>query len=401
MRIRKFLSVVALAGFIACLGALMHGCPVPVFAFEGSAPVAVSNGDVSLTCADNNRILGKTSSSVTCLSDLPDDVTQNAVQLPGFTSLYAHDNGVVTYVEASGTNYLGNAKDETTVVGVGVCRSSSGCSGATLLKDFDVILSGNATVLKVGYNVISAGDRVKLDTRGAADAAANVAGGGPATTYYGCTTYNFFGWNYYCQTVIKANDNETAVGIATETVASSATEVDIIVGAKVAPIAVTGTGDISVSTSGVISYTGSAGAQVAYVKSSTAVTGAGDRYLPAIGYGTIPQSSLDYKVKTAFPSGAVTDGITCNCESAMASGKTLTIRLCKPNSADDCSSGGDDVISSCQIDDSTTTCTDSSFSGTVSLSANDVLYYYAERPASGGSGCSLYQCRFGYSQTEY
>jgi hypothetical protein len=366
MQMRKEVFALAITGlFLIATSAL---------ALDGSSPVDVSNGDVSLSCSDNNRILGKATGSVSCLNDIPDEVTQKAVVLGTFSGFPALDNYVATYALIAGSDFLSIAKDDPDKV-VGVMEYT----GTGIV--YNLATQGNVTATKQGDNSIAAGDRLKLDTRGAADAAAASTPG----THGSCVAYSFGGMNYYCGKVITAAANERAVGIATSAAATSDTTVDMIVGVGIAPTA------LSLNDA----------KQIAYMKSTKGIDGATDKYYPAIGYGNVDQGSLDEKVKTAFPSGAVTDGITCNCEAAMASGKTITIRLCKPNGADDCASGGDDVISSCGIGDSTTTCTDSSFSGTTSLSSNDVLYYYAERPASGGSGCQSVECRFAYTQSEY
>lgn len=397
MGLKKVLQLVALSLFVSSLGLTIHRCAGVARAFEGSAPVAVSNGDVSLTCADNNRILGKTSSSVTCLSDLPDDVTQNAVQLTGYTSLFAHDNGVVSYSNVGGTNYLGNAKTATDAVGIGVCTAASGCTGATALKTFDLIVTGAATALKVGDNVINAGDRVKLDLRGEADAQANVAAGGPATTYYGCTTYQFFTWNYYCQKVIAAADNEAAIGVATETVASSATEVTILVGVKVAPIETTATSPVAVSSSGVVSIDQS-GIDHVSIMQTTQVGATADLYFPVMGTELSGHSALTAGRTTTFmPAGAITSAIKCRCDDAVATDKSVEIELCK-NEGTDCSSSDTDVVSECTIGAGQTSCSDSSWSGDYSVEAGDSFYFYADR--TGGTGCQYYQCRFTFSSSE-
>ena len=387
MQMRKEVFALAITGlFLIATSA---------FALDGSSPVDVSNGDVSLSCSDNNRILGKASGSVSCLDDIPDYVSQNAVMVGDYANLLAQRYYLGGFIRVGSTNYLYTVQDDPDDV-VGVIEYPDGDTpGSPYL-----VTSGNVTIAKQDDNSIAAGDRVKLDGRGFA-----------GTTVVGSTSgscINFAGFRW-CGKVMTAAANEKAVGIATAAAATSDTTVEVLLGASVVPPDISGTGAISVSSSNVISFTGSTGVaqnavrHVAFMQNLTSVSSNADEYFPAIGVGkNLHVSSVQAQTPTVFPSGAIVDGIVCNCDAAPASGKTVKFRLCKKSVSNNChetSPDGSDMISQCTVTDSTTTCTDTDFSGTSSLSTNDKLYYYIER--DGGGDCNFYSCRFPYTQSEY
>lgn len=397
MGLRRILQLAAFLLFMASLGLTMHKCAGVAFAFEGAAPVAVSNGDVSLSCSDNNRLLGKATGSVACLDDIPDDVSQNSVLFGPYSSFFGLDNSPAIMVTVGVTTYISRGSNDPDLI-MGIVQAV----GSNLY----LITQGNATASKHTDNAITAGARLKLDTRGYSDIP-YPGTSGDAGNYTACQGIWFYGSMLrYCSNVTTANDNERAIGIAASSAALGGSTVEMIVGVGVAPTAITGTGDISVSSSNVISFTGSAGVaqnairHVAFLQQLSTVTGTADHYLPAIGTGeSLSGSGLSDQLLTSFPSGAVVDGIVCNCEATPASGKTVTFRLCKKSGLNNCHTGGSDGISECSITDSTTTCTDTTFLGSVSLSTNNQLYYYVER--DGGTPCKFYSCRFPYTQSEY
>jgi hypothetical protein len=338
---RRLFDILIAAVGIAVLGFALHGSPMVALAFDGSAPVEVANGDVSLTCADDNRLLGKTTGNVDCLEILPDAVAFDRYSLATKLSLY----GATQYdpVYCIGVSIL--ALDLAPVGAPAFC----GCAYETIesLAYGRIYDSGSAICTKAG-TAISLHDRVKVNASGVLE---------------------------------TALDSEVAVGVATLPATDVATVVSIEMGQQTSPVvqAVTHIAIIGVSTPSNINSD-----SFAQISPSADFNGSFTAGLRS----------------TQWFAGNIVSGITCRCDTAPATGKTVDFELCRNN--EDCGvTTATDLISTCsQITDSSSLeCTDSSFAITATVDSDD-LFIKQTRNAST-SWCQYPTCRFAYTQTEY
>ena len=123
--------------------------------------------------------------------------------------------------------------------------------------------------------------------------------------------------------------------------------------------------------------------------STTAYTAIGNQADMATSYTSNATS-------TNWMAGDLEAGLTCECNEAIGSGRSMDIKLCKNNSA--CT--GSDLLSTCSLAAAATSCTDGSFSS-VATSDGDDLFLKYERSGGTAVKCQRPSCRFAYSQTEY
>ena len=393
---------------IALLGFTLHGCPMVAFALDGTTPVEVTNGDVSLYCASNNRLLGKETGDVDCLANLPEGTRQKSLIAGPYrtwVNLYVDTLGQVVNVPGVG--------DLISTMNVNVTTSTPRAAampqifgavetaGTYLATDTYAPPFAQATLTKESGSgatyEIDAGDRVKHDLRGVDTA--DPGSGYPYDAGSCVIEAGFFMTVVVCGKVMKADDDDRAIGLAVTSADDSDTSVEVYLGIATDPVDITATSPLSLSSSNVMSLS-QAGIKHLAIMQTQSSGAAADRYFPVIGSELDAGNSslVRLKATTVLPAGYITSPITCWCDDAVASSETVEIELCI-NDTTDCASSDTDVVSECTISATETECTDGSWSGDYAVASGEDFYYYADR--SGGTGCQLYQCQFSYTQSEY
>lgn len=340
MTMRRLFDILIAAVGIAVLGFALHGCPMIAFALDGSGKVIVKNGDVSLYCANNNRLLGKETGDVDCLANLPEGITQQTVIL----SAQSFGGSTQYYAQAYTLGYVGDAIAGSKIIGCALDTYGIMEEGAL------VAVFGN-TVCAKAAGTITGGARITHDEDN------------PGR-------------------VRQALDTEEALGLARNNASSVATTVDVFIGSNQAPKSFDHANTIHLALMSV------RGTKASINSDSFA------QIAPATVFNA---NFTDYEYSTLWVGGTIVSGLSCTCDDQPGSGKTVDFELCK--NAEACTGG--DLISNCsQITDSSSlTCTDDDFAETATL-ATDRLFIKQTRNSVHGS-CEYPVCRFAYKQTEY
>jgi len=340
---------------LAIIGFGLHGCPMVAEAFDGSEPVSVSNGDVSLSCpaagasgtngnASGTHLLAGTAGAISCTNLIPERASWAA----NSRLMYAVTGNTITQYAAIKPSGIYGV-ELPVEAGAGDDRVTIGCAqtatDGTSSQWFHMAYDGFFTCLKATGTAWASGDRLKVTANGILDVAA---------------------------------DTEWAVAIALT--AGSSASTGQVVWMPQAPVTVTASVNL-----------------VAFVAplenlpsgSTTAYTAIGNQADMATSYEANATS-------TNWMAGQVEAGLTCECNEAIGSGKSMDVKLCKNNSA--CS--GSDLLSTCSLAAAATSCTDGSFSSSTTSDGDDLFVKY-ERAGGTGVKCQRPSCRFAYSQTEY
>ena len=301
-------------------------------------PVDVTNGSAKISCSTSNSAVVDTSGTVSCSTTIPLGVSTKS-----YTLVEKFVFGTAAQYDPV---YCASSSIVISLDAVYTPGSFCGCAyEAKTNANGRIYASGEAVCAKTA-DAISVGDRVTLDST-----------------------------NGYLKT---AADSEVAVGVALNAAADVASVVTVLLFQKSSPVAA------SVK-------------HIQFVSPETALpAGSTDKYMAPTINGDLESSYTQNITSVGWTAGAISDGLTCECDTAISSSRSMDVLLCNNSSSCDSSTH----VSFCDLNAGDTSCTDSSFSE-VSVSAGDDLFMLFDRNGGGGVGCQRVSCKFAWTQTEY
>ena len=311
------------------------------FALDGTAPVDVSNGTAKIECATSNSVVVDAAGTVSCSDVIPLGVSTSGftlVEKLAYLAVAQYDT-----VGCGGPFGLAYSLDSTYVP-----TSFCGCAysaAATTGNSFVIYAAGEAVCSKTSA-AIALGDRVTLDST-----------------------------NGYLKT---AADSEVAIGVAVNAVASGTTEVRVMLGQRSSPVALPTKYVQFVTAEGVLP------------------AGSADRWMAPTINGDLESSYLQNTTSVSWTAGAISNGLSCECDTAIAAGRRMEVQLCNDENNCDATTH----VSLCILAAGASSCVDSTFSE-VATSAGDDLFVLFDRTGGGAVGCQRVSCKFAWTQTEY
>ena len=309
-------------------------------ALNGTDPVDVSNGIAKISCSTSNSAVVDTSGTVSCSTTIPLGVSTKT-----YTLVDKYFFGTVTqydpvYCAGSGI-----------VVSLDVVYTPTlfcGCAYNTATNGFGKIYASGETVCSKTSASIALGDRLTLDST-----------------------------NGYVKT---AADTEVAIGVAVEAKAGADSQVAVVLFQKSSPVA-------------------SATKYVQFVTTEVAFpTGNNiDRWMAPTINGDLENAYAQNITSVSWTAGAIVNGLSCECDTAMAASREMDVLLCKDSSSCTTSSH----VSYCELDGTESSCTDSSFSEVAISSGDDLFMHFKRHGGASSTGCRQVSCKFAWTQTEY
>lgn len=342
-------KILAASLLMAVVGFCLHCCGRPALAFEGTEPVAVTNGDVSLSCpagtginSSGSHLLAGTGGDIDCTNTIP-----SLAAWPAANRIVYSGSAIDQYavVESASWFFVELVQE----AGAGDDRKAVGCAqtdtDGSATQALHLSYAGYIKCLKATGTAWSAGDRLKVTAGGVLDVAADTEWA-VATAIYGTSaaTSGFVVWGIQAPVTVTASVNLVAFASPMENLPSGSTTA----------------------------------------------------YTAVANQGAMETSYTANSTSTNWMAGNIEAGLTCECNEAIGSGKSMDIKLCRNSS----SCTGSDLLSTCSLAASATSCTDGSFSSSATSDGDDLFLKY-ERSGGTGVKCQRPSCRFAYSQTEY
>ena len=311
------------------------------FALDGTAPVDVSNGTAKIECATSNSVVVDAAGTVSCSDVIPLGVSTSRFSLVEKVALY----GVAQYDTVGCGGVLGLSYSLDVIY---TPTSFCGCaySAAAATPDPFVIYAAGEALCSKTSAAIALGDRVTLDST-----------------------------NGYLKT---AADSEVAVGVAVTAAASGATEVRVMLGQRSSPVALPTKYVQFVTAEGVLP------------------AGSSDRWMAPTINGDLEASYHQNTTSVSWTAGAISNGLSCECDTAVATSRSMDVLLC--NDSSNCTTSNH--VSFCELNAGGSSCVDSTFSE-VATSSGDDLFMFFTRYGGTGVGCQRVSCKFAWTQTEY
>lgn len=311
------------------------------FALDGTAPVDVSNGTAKIECATSNSVVVDAAGTVSCSDVIPLGVSTSGYTLVKKTSFIG---GAAQYdsIGCVGGGIYAYSLDQSYLP-----KNFCGCAYAASAAFTTLVIyaAGEAICSKTSA-AIAAGDRVTLDPT-----------------------------NGYLKT---AADSEVAIGVALAAVASGTTELSVMLGQRSSPVALPTKYVQFVTAEGVLP------------------AGSADRWMAPTINGDLESSYLQNTTSVSWTAGAISNGLSCECDTAIAAGRRMEVQLCNDENNCDATTH----VSLCILAAGASSCVDSTFSE-VATSAGDDLFVLFDRTGGGAVGCQRVSCKFAWTQTEY
>jgi len=314
------------------------------FALNGTSPVDVTNGTAKIECSTSNSALVDTAGTTSCSTTIPLGVsTQDYTLVDKYFYL-----AVAQYdpVYCAGYN---SVVQKSLVVSLDVVYAPSlfcGCAYNAVTNGAGKIYASGEAICSKTSAAIALGDRVTLDST-----------------------------NGYLKT---AANTEEAIGVALNAAADSTSEVTVLLFQKSSPVA----------------------APTKYIQFVTGEgvlpPGSADRYMAPTINGDLEASYAQNVSSVSWTAGAISNGLSCECDTAVSTARSMDVLLCNDSSSCTISNH----VSFCELDAGDSSCTDSSFSE-VATSSGDDLFMFFTRYGGTGVGCQRISCKFAWTQTEY